>query len=147
MHVTISVHPDKLVGEFSSHGLGSLKWPGRILSISKCIQRIKTTKIMTNTEAEKLQSCPWGSSVFALGRKGSGGRERTGRRHLLTKDESESSDGSCSLTALRMASQGSVWEAQRDEDSSSLSGDAMEAQALGCFSACHHPSSPARDTG
>lgn len=86
---------------------------------------------MTNTEAEKLQSYPWGSSTFALGRKGSGGRERTGRRHLLTKDESESSDGSCSLTALRMASQGSVWKAQRDEDSSSLSGDAMGAQALG----------------
>ena len=124
------MHHDKLLEEFSSHGLGSLKWPVRMLSTSKCIQRTKT-EIMTNTEADKLQNCSWVSIMLLWEERAVGAQEDIGRRCLLTKEESESRDGSCSLTASRMASQGPIWEAQGGEDSVSLSWDAMGAQAPG----------------
>lgn len=68
--------------------------------------------------------------MFVMRRKGSQGLG-LGRRCLLTEEESESRDGSCSLTVWRMVFQDPIWEAQREgsEGPTSLSWDAMSAQA------------------
>lgn len=53
-----------------------------------------------------------------------------GRRCLLTEEESESRDGSCSLTVWRMVFQDPIWEAQGEgnEGPTALSWDPMSAQ-------------------
>lgn len=126
----ISVNCDKPLEEFSSCGLGPLIWLGRMLSTSECIQRTQTEIMwkqrLTSCEAG-LGSAPW----LPWGARAVGAQEDVRRRRSLTKEESESSDGSWSLTASSMASQGPIWEAQGEgsEGPTSLSWDAMEARA------------------
>lgn len=83
--------------------------------------------------ADEFQSCPCQHHVCHGKEDQSGPRTKWEEGCLLTKEESESREGSCSLTALRMAFQGSIWEAQGEggEDPTSLSWEAMEAQAQG----------------
>uniref|UniRef100_A0A9L0RSD4 Ankyrin repeat and sterile alpha motif domain containing 3 n=1 Tax=Equus caballus TaxID=9796 RepID=A0A9L0RSD4_HORSE len=101
-----------------------------MLSTSECIQRTQTEIMwkqrLTSCEAG-LGSAPW----LPWGARAVGAQEDVRRRRSLTKEESESSDGSWSLTASSMASQGPIWEAQGEgsEGPTSLSWDAMEARA------------------
>lgn len=72
-----------------------------------------------------------------------------GRRYLLTKEESESRDGSCSLTASRMASQGPIWEAHGEgsEGPTSLPWDAMGAWAQRKFLSMPSSKEPYKGSG
>lgn len=88
---------------------------------------------MMNTELVRSKAAHGSASRLSWEGRAVRDEDNVGRRCLLTKEESESRDGSCSLTASRMAFQGPRWEAQgeQSEGPTSLSWEVMGVRAQG----------------